>query len=259
MNPSKSVITLTFGDSAENHVGMEKIGTMVEAGEGFQVSELQILYESLKEKGLLCEMHTLNTVPDQSPAAVLVLRDGVNTLLRPFGYDKESLFKEQANLDVDKKAYMYGRVVNKHARWNLCFDEVAQEPEYEHGKGRIVSFKDIPVTSALKQAFPDMFGKKALGVKCEANYYYDIQKCGIGFHGDSERRKVIGVRLGASMDLHFQWYRQSEPIGERFKIPLNGGDIYVMSEKTVGTDWKQKKIYTLRHATGCAKFLQESV
>jgi hypothetical protein len=28
-----------------------------------------------------------------------------------------------------------------------------------------------------------------------------------------------------------------------------------MSEKAVGQDWKKKKICTLRHAAGCAKFL----
>jgi hypothetical protein len=35
---------------------------------------------------------------------------------------------------------------------------------------------------------------------------------------------------------------------------MNPGDVYIMSEKTVGTDWKKKTIPTLRHATGCAKF-----
>ena len=29
-----------------------------------------------------------------------------------------------------------------------------------------------------------------------------------------------------------------------------------MSEKAVGTDWRKKKTYTLRHATGCIKFTQ---
>jgi hypothetical protein len=28
-----------------------------------------------------------------------------------------------------------------------------------------------------------------------------------------------------------------------------------MSSKTVGTDWKKKKIPTLRHAAGCNKFI----
>jgi hypothetical protein len=31
--------------------------------------------------------------------------------------------------------------------------------------------------------------------------------------------------------------------------------MYVMSEKAVGTDWKSSKFFTLRHATGCAKYV----
>jgi len=40
MNSKTSTITLTFGDMAENHAGMEKLGAMVAPGEGFQVSDL---------------------------------------------------------------------------------------------------------------------------------------------------------------------------------------------------------------------------
>ena len=88
------------------------------------------------------------------------------------------------------------------------------------------------------------------------HYYYDKYVCGIGFHGDSERRKVIGIRLGngESTPLHYQWFKNGEAIGERIILQLNGGDIYVMSEKAVGTDWKKRLIYTLRHATGCEKY-----
>ena len=28
-----------------------------------------------------------------------------------------------------------------------------------------------------------------------------------------------------------------------------------MSEKAVGTDWKERNSYTLRHATGCDKYV----
>ena len=49
----------------------------------------------------------------------------------------------------------------------------------------------------------DCYMMKSLG---EGNYYYDIKKCGIGFHGDAERRKVVGIRLGDSIPLHFQWF-----------------------------------------------------
>lgn len=42
--------------------------------------------------------------------------------------DNNDLFNEQKNLDWDTKAYMYGRVVNKHARHNLCFGQDSQDP-----------------------------------------------------------------------------------------------------------------------------------
>jgi len=34
------------------------------------------------------------------------------------------------------------------------------------------------------------------------------------------------------------------------KINFNHGDIYIMSDKAVGNDWKKRKIHTLRHAAG---------
>ena len=80
--------------------------------------------------------------------------------------------------------------------------------------------------------------------------YYDISKCGIGFHGDSERKKVIAGSLGASRPIHWQWYFNSKPIGKRIKFMLNDGDMYIMSEKTSGWDWKKRSILTLRHAAG---------
>jgi len=255
MEQDKSVITLTFGDMAENHVGMEKIGKLVKKGEGFQVAELDEIAENLANTfDLNCEIFPLNIDGrDQEEAALLVIRDGVNRILNS-SEAHSNLFQEQANLEVDKRAFMYGRVVNKHARWNLCFDDVGHEPDYENGKGRVIAYDNIPLTKTLLDNLVKVIGKKAHGLKGEGNYYYDTKKCGIGFHGDSERRKVIAVRLGASLPIHYQWYRDSEPIGERIKVELNGGDIYIMSEKAVGTDWKLKRIDTLRHATGCDKF-----
>lgn len=88
----------------------------------------------------------------------------------------------------------------------------------------------------------------------ELNNYYDIRKMGIGFHGDAERLKVIAVRVGESLPLHYQWFYQNKPIGTRAIISLEHGDMYIMSQKTTGNDWKKKTSYTLRHATGCNKF-----
>ena len=264
MNSLKSTVTLTFGDSAENHVGMEQLGKRVAAGEGFTVGDLSAMKARFEGLGAVCELHMLHEgVEGAAPAAVLVIRKGVDVICGgavgggaggEVQTPSDAMFAEQAALNVDKQAFMYGRVVNKHARWNLCFDSYSQEPVYEEGKGRIVAFDDLPLTRALHAKLPEMFGEKAADLKGEGNYYYDIAKCGIGYHGDSERRKVVGVRLGATMPFFYQWYQNGVHVGERVRLDLNGGDVYVMSEKAVGTDWKSKKILTLRHSAGCDKF-----
>lgn len=244
-----NTITLTFGDRAENHKGMEIMGDLVEEGEGFNHEDLLKIYDKFKRATLYrmeCE--------DEYEAWVLVLKNGVKELLKGTDWTVEDFYNEQMSLNVDKQAFMYGRVVEKKARWNLCFDEEGHEPDYAAKKGRVICFGDVPITRHVMSQFTKYFGKKAENLKGEGNYYYDIKKCGIGFHGDSERRKVIAIRLGASLPIHYQWFYQGEPIGERVIIPLDGGDIYVMSEKAVGTDWKRKVIPTLRHATGCAAF-----
>ena len=256
-----SVITLTFGDVGENHKGMQMIGDIVEKGKGYNLKNLLNIKKRFEKNNCIVEIYLLNdTLNDILPkevvdnidkAYVLVIRNAIQNV---FGNYNE-LMNEQLNLDYDKKAFMYGRVVNKYARYNLCFDEKAQNPDYKNGKGRIVSYSSLPELDKIRQKNKILFGKKFKNMKCESNYYYDINKTGIGYHGDSERRKVVAIRIGASLPIYFQWYLNSEKIGNKIRIELNGGDMYVMSEKAVGTDWKEKKIYTVRHATGCDKFI----
>ena len=66
----------------------------------------------------------------------------------------------------------------------LCFADEDQEPNYEEGKGRIVAFKHIPLTQRIREQVGGWMEEDLLNG--EANYYYDISKCGIGFHGDAE-------------------------------------------------------------------------
>lgn len=257
----KSTITLTFGDVAENHVRMEKIGKI--ADYGFSCEDLENGYSSFKEKGYECELIDLcQVLPEKyrkhseaKDAMILIVRNGVKALIGE-EYTVEQLRKEQETLDVDTKAFMYGRVCNKKARYNLCFADYSQEPKYEEGKGRVINFADIPITSKIREKLPHLMGDKCKDLMAEGNYYYDISKCGIGFHGDAERRIVVGVRIGESMPLHYRWYLYSKCVSNPVELILNDGDIYFMSDKATGNDWKRKKILTLRHAAGAAKFLE---
>jgi hypothetical protein len=52
------------------------------------------------------------------------------------------------------------------------------------------------------------------------------------------------------MPLRFQWYHKSKPISDETVIPLSHGDIYVMSNKATGFDWRCPSKMTLRHGAG---------
>lgn len=251
------VVTITMGDVAENHAGMEQLGTQVGVGEGFNLKELKEMKKNLKTIRVVAKILTLKSPkPDvQDNAYVLVAKGAVTKILsQKSKYNDKNLFDEQLKLDWDKKALMRGRVVNKHARWNLCYDTKSSTPNYKEGKGRVIAYNKIPITKLLVESLPTYFGEKAKNLKGEGNYYPNSSENGISYHGDSERRKVIGIRLGVSLPLYFQWYHGHERVGNKIKVDLDGGDIYVMSEWAVGTNWKKSTLYTLRHATGAKKY-----
>jgi hypothetical protein len=161
------------------------------------------------------------------------------------------MYEEQDALEKDEKAFMYGRIVNKKARHNLCFSDWRRGAAYDKGMGTVVAFSDVPHLKQVREKWIEVLeNEKVNKLQCEGNYYYDVKKTFIGFHGDSERKIVIAVRLGADFPLFYQWYYRGDEVGKRYKVVLSHGDVYMMSDKAVGWDWKKKNVYTLRHAAG---------
>lgn len=259
--------TITFSESVENHVGMQQIGTR--AASGVSCTELDTISAYLTSINAKSELYNLASVlpkenqTTETEAKLLIVRNGVELLMG--SHNKSGLCKEIYATEevVNKKVWMRGAVKNKNARWNCYFADTAQEPNYEAKQGRIVAYSSMPFLSALRSQIGNCFGaafqsneskRKFTGLNSELNLYYDINKTGIGFHGDTERRIVIGVRFGATMNLQYQWFHNWKPIASRMEFMLAEGDLYIMSEKTVGTDWKSPSKLTLRHAAGCSKY-----
>lgn len=113
----------------------------------------------------------------------------------------------------------------------------------------------VPLLTGVRASLRGFLGEQASDLKAEGNLYYDVSRCGIGWHGDSERRLVVALRLGETMPLAYQWFQNGTPQGNPTVLQLHHGDMYVMSDKATGHDWKKRKIYTLRHAAGCPKYL----
>ena len=124
-------------------------------------------------------------------AAILIIRNGAHFASpapAPCSPHRsaDALLHEQLQLQWDTRALMRGRVVNKRARHNLCYGDVAQQPHYEAGemcvilkklshvatlhagKGRVVPYSDVPSLHGLRQALPQFFGPKANDLYAEA-------------------------------------------------------------------------------------------
>lgn len=243
-------VTITYGESVENHVGNQQIGE--KSDHGITCENLEKMEKKLKKLGFTCEIIDLKKKldvkyhEDTDNATILVIRNFVNTFFKDVTAHS-TMLQQLVNLDWDQKALMKGKVVNKHARYNLCFANFSQEPDYENGKGRVYDFEKIKILGDIKKFLKRLLGED---LNAEGNYYYDIKKCYISYHGDTERKIVVGIRFGATFPLYFQWYKNTESISEPYEISLNSGDLYIMSDKAVGHDWKKRSILTLRHAAG---------
>ena len=261
----KETITLTFGESAENHKGMQVLGSI--ASRGITITELATVKSQFEKLGFQCQIYDLTTIPmlaatnstsntpntlpqKLEPAQLLIIKSAIT--------NSAEVYEEQMRFPRDTKALMYGRVVNKKARHNLCFSDFDQAPDDTSGRGTVINFCRTPLLAAIRASLPEITKLPQLvALQCEANYYYDTSKTYIGWHGDSERRIVVGIRLGATFPLHYRWYHKGAPISQVLTLSLEDGDMYIMSDKATGNDWKYSSRPTLRHAAGDLKWIDK--
>ena len=260
-------IALTFGDAGENHVGMEMVGKLGKKGSGYTPSDLKLIKKYIEtnntnKKGFNNNVKTeiINMNYKNEYASVLIIRNYIDE------YKQYKIFEEMDSFEWDSKYWDNRRkkVLNKHARKNVVFvDNKTQKPNFEKKKGTIINTKELKHLFSLKKNLISKIKNslkesktKSIPLIIEGNRYFDLKKCGIGYHGDSERTRVICLSIGSdNYPMQWQWFKNSKPIGEPYKVYLNSGDIYIMSEKAVGQEWKKRSIFTLRHAAGAKKYI----
>jgi hypothetical protein len=118
-------------------------------------------------------------------------------------------------------------------------NELYQEYMENKPLSQNISSKTFPLLREFRKKLPEFFGNKARSLKCKSirhNKYHDDEKSG-----------GIGIHLGSDISLNFQWKHKKEYVSHRFECLLENGDIYIMSQKAIGTDWREQNIPTLRH------------
>ena len=286
----KRAICITNGEQGENHAGMQMLGKGL-ADEGYTLEDALKFKEKFENMGGTAILYDLKEEclgerKDEcnEEAYVLKFEAGVNVLLfnkienelekacknvdtikeKLFEkYNAEKLFEEQFSFEWDKKYWdtRRSKLLNKNARWNVCYGEEGQEPDYENKKGTVIAYSQCRVMRAWRKELLILIEELDEDFVAEGNLYYNIKKTGIGFHGDAERRKVVAGNFcdeGVIRELNYFAYLKSERIGKRFRMELRNGDMYIMIGAAAGTDWKKRNKITFRHAAGCegSKFLK---
>lgn len=256
-----STITITWGEQIETHHTMQKIGKI--ANKGFSLTDLQNFQLNFNpDTAKIYDLTNLllDANVDAEKAYLLVVKNGVQQLLSKNDDKNKDIYndlkKELYGMPFDNKKFMYGASKESKARHCICIADFDQQINHEGTvkKGTVVNFTHLPILSKLRATLNAGFAFNEKYLLAEGNHYYDVDNCGIGYHGDTERRYVIGMRFGSDMPLHYQWQLRGENIGKHFEINLDDGDIYVMSDKTTGYDWRKKNIFTLKHAAGSDKY-----
>lgn len=62
---------------------------------------------------------------------------------------------------------------------------------------------------------------KSINYICEGNRYFDLKKCGIGYHGDKERTRVICLSIGSNnYPIRWLWFYKSKPVTNFKEVKL---------------------------------------
>lgn len=249
-------ICITLGEQSENHVGMEKYGNGL-AANGYSYNDLLIFKDKFEKLNCTCELLHMNDplkfAQRSKKVGVLIIRNAVNTICN-IPQLSDRILTELTDKTWDKQYFDTRRqkVLNKRARWNVCIKNDAKPADYENRQGTVLSYNEVPNLGLWKKTMEEIINEPN-ELECEGNMYYDAKKCGIGFHGDAERKKVVAASFCSKdvvREIRWQWYIDSLRVGQPVVVKLYNGDCYIMSEKATGFDWKRRNIFTLRHAAG---------
>lgn len=109
------VISLTFGDQGENHIGMDKVGNMLEKGEGFNHSDLLNIKNTIEkyidtnniDKHIEIEIKHLNNYLENENevnievAYVMIIRNAIVL----FSINADDLYDEMLGFDWERKYF----------------------------------------------------------------------------------------------------------------------------------------------------------
>ena len=253
---------ITFGEVAILHIGGKEYGNG-RLDHGFSTEELKLIASNNDNTEYISISDKLpQNLRNNNDAGILIFRSNlkkknkINQKKFTISLNKkeaDKLYFEQENINYDNKYWDNRRkkTLNKRARYNIVFGNENISHSNDYKQCSIVAFKDLKYLNKFRKRLKIILGEKTKKLNAEGNKYFH-KDSGIGFHGDAERKIVICLSLGKSTTLRYHWRLagSSEHTLEPTDIKLNHGDVYIMSEKATGWDWKLRSKVRVVHGAG---------
>jgi alkylated DNA repair dioxygenase AlkB len=232
---------------------------------GFQVDELQQIATQInQQQSSTAASAEILVISDALPAehradnqaAVLVIRNGAQLFCPGIKDPTAKLLQEQQDIEYDHKFWnaRQKKTMNKRARFNTTFGDKSIAPSDDFRTPSTHAWP--PTLKAFRSGLVEVLGDRAINLNAEGNHYYE-KKSGIGYHGDAERKIVICLSLGGESVLRYHWRMpgSSEHTMEGVDVHVRSGDVYVMSEKATGYDWRSRSKIRVVHGAGSDKYV----
>ena len=243
---------ITFGEVAILHIGGKEYGKG-RLEHGFTTDELKKIAEDYDNSEYV-------SISDKLPRQLRTNNDAGILIFRSVSNNKNNKDKKfvlgLTKKEADKYDQKYWdnrrqKTLNKRARYNIVFGKNKIEHSKDYKQCSIAKFSDLKYLNRFRKRLKLVLGNKTKKLNAEGNKYFH-DKAGIGYHGDAERKIVICLSLGKPTTLRYHWRLpgSSEHTLESTDINLNHGDVYVMSEKATGWDWKLRSKVRVVHGAG---------
>jgi len=223
---------------------------------GISCTRLEALQQKYKYDGYETELYDLSKLKLKENTKLTnskdILKEEASILIVrqfKFGICLHTIEGELKNIKYDTKC-----VGRNSAKYTAILTSNSPIQSIQ-SKDSVYDFNTLEGLNSVKE---DLEEVTECFLKGDINYYYNISNCGIGWHGDADRNIVCGFRVGSDMNILFRWYQDRNIVSEHLELILHSGDLYIMSEKAIGTDWKKyaKGLLTLRHAAGSKKYTE---
>ena len=201
-------------------------------------------------------------IKDLPQACLLVIKNGISLLMEDDA-DAAKLYPEQDRLRYDGKFFDKGKLKVKRAHKAMIFSAEGRKASDDYKQPTVTAFSEVPRLTHIRSALSTLLGPRTTDLEVDGTKYHTSfhekgddgklmkKKSNTGWHGDDKRKIVVGVCLGAAATLSFVWRLPGS--SKNFHdtlvtIPLHHGDIYVMSEKATGFDWKLTSLLRVLHS-----------